>query len=234
MKRLNWLFTMVSLTVLVVTVERFSFTTRVVLPPSSFLRLHEVFQMTLIILATVLLSCFLLKALSDDFALLKSRRGTRLALVFIIGVYFYATGNGVHEVASYVFTTACDPATLTSSLCGSAFVNDYYFGNILYFLGAFLVRLALMLFERMHPDPTFIRRDFIILFLNSLVYAFAIFAYAAFDRVIVGFVYAAATIGMILVLLVTAPARLTALPFTLYSAVAYGLGTVTSVLVRWH
>jgi hypothetical protein len=56
MKRLNWLLTLVSLTVLVVTGERFSFTTRVVLPPSNFLRLHEVLQMTLMILATVVLS----------------------------------------------------------------------------------------------------------------------------------------------------------------------------------
>jgi hypothetical protein len=40
--------------------------------------------------------------------------------------------------------------------------------------------------------------------------------------------------GMILVLLVTAPIRATALPFTLYSAVAYSLGTVTSLLVRWQ
>jgi hypothetical protein len=70
--------------------------------------------------------------------------------------------------------------------------------------------------------------------LNSLVYAFAIIAYAAFDRVVVGLVYAAAATGVMLVLLVTAPTRTTALPFTLYSAVAYGLGTVTSLLVRWQ
>jgi hypothetical protein len=86
MKRLNWLLTCVSLVVLVVTVERFSFTTRVVLPPSNFLRVHEVLQMALIILTTVVMSWLLLQALSDDFALLTSPRGRRLALVFLIGV----------------------------------------------------------------------------------------------------------------------------------------------------
>jgi hypothetical protein len=233
MKRLNWLLTFVSFIVLIVTVERFSFTTRLVLPPSSFLRLHEVLQMALIILTTVVLSWWLLQALSDDFALLTSPRGRRLAVVFLIGVYFYATGNGAHEIASYVFTAFCEPTQLTGPVCGSAFMNDYYFGNILFFLGAFLMRLALMLFERMHPDPTFTRRDWVVLAGNGLVYALAIFAYAAFDRVVVGLVYAAMVTGVIVVLLVTAPTPVRALPFTLYSVIAYGLGTTASLLVRW-
>ena len=154
--------------------------------------------------------------------------------MFIIGVYFYATGNGAHEIASYVFTAFCLASQVTSPLCESAFVNDYYFGNILFFLGAFLIRLSLMLFERMHPDPTFTRRDWLVLAGNSLVYALAIFAYAAFDRVVVGLVYAATATSVMVVLLVTAPTPARALPFTLYSAVAYGLGTVTSLLVRWQ
>jgi hypothetical protein len=52
---------------------------------------------------------------------------------------------------------------------------------------------------------SFTRRDFIVLLCNSLIYAFAIFAYAAFDRLVVGLVYAAAAMCVILVLLFTSP-----------------------------
>ena len=51
--------------------------------------------------------------------------------------------------------------------------------------------------------------------------------------VVVGLVYAAMVIGVIVVLLVTAPTPVRALPFTLYSVIAYGLGTTASLLVRW-
>jgi hypothetical protein len=234
MKRLNLLLTLMSLNVLMVTIERFSFTTHVILQPYSFLRLHEVTQIMFIILCTAILSFSLLKEVSDDFMLLQSTRGTILALVFTIGIYFYAAGNGVHEVTSYAWHAFCGPAQLTNPICGSVFFNDYHLGNILYFLGALLLLTSLLLFERMNPDPTFTRPDFIVLFLNSLVYALAIFAYAAFDRVLVGLVYSATAMTVILVLLLTSPTKYTALPFTLYSAATYVLGTVASLVVRWH
>lgn len=52
-------------------------------------------------------------------------------------------------------------------------------------------------------------------------------------NLVVGLVYAAMATGVILMLLVTAPTPARALPFTLYSAIAYGLGTTASLLVRW-
>src|SRR5579859_1640300 len=105
MKRLNVLLTLSSFVVLLVTIERFSFTTNVVLQPYNFLRLHEVIQTTVIILATVLILFFLFKEVSQNFTLLQSKKGTVLGLLFITGIYFYATGNGMHELASYLFNT---------------------------------------------------------------------------------------------------------------------------------
>jgi len=61
MNRLNVLLTLSSLDVLLVTLERFSFTTQVVLQPYSFLRLHEVFQIATLILFTVLIPTFVLR-----------------------------------------------------------------------------------------------------------------------------------------------------------------------------
>lgn len=233
MKRLHLLLTLTSVSVLLVTIERFSFTTQIILQPYSYLRLHEVVQMAFIILITVLIPFFILKEVSHNFELLKSRRGTLLAAIFIAGVYFYATGNGAHEIASYAFNTFCDTKNFTSTVCGSLFFNDYYFGNIVYFLGAALMVIPLILFERERPKNKAENRDIGLLVINALVYAFAIIAYAAFDRVLVGLAYSVFMMVIIDVLLLTARKPWRQLPFTTYSAIIYTLGTIVSLFIRF-
>lgn len=232
MRRLHLLFTLTSLSVLLVTIERFSFTTQILLQPYSFLRLHEVIQMAVIILITVLIPFFVLKEVSHNFELLKSRKGTLLATLFIAGVYFYATGNGAHEIASYLFNTFCDVKNITTTLCGSMFFNDYYFGNIVYFVGAALMTIPLILFERGKPKNKASNRDLGFILANALVYTFAIVAYAAFDRVLVGLVYTIVMAIIIDVLLLTARKSFRELPFTTYSAIIYTLGTLVSLFIR--
>lgn len=230
--RLNLLFSLASLNVVLVTIERFSFTTTIILQPYAFLRLHEVVQIVALILATVVIPYFTLHYISSGFTHLKSRQGTILGLLFIVGVYFYATGNGIHELGSFLFNTYCDTQTLGAGACGSMFFNDYYVGNTLYFLGAFGLYLPLVLLERRHPDTTFGRHDLPLLVVNALVYAFTIFAYAAFDLAPIGLIYAIGTMVVIDVLLVTARQRYLALPFTLYCSLAYTLGAVASLGIR--
>lgn len=234
MKRLHWLFTLTSLTVILVTIERFSFTTKIILQPYSFLRLHEVFQISVLILATVVIPFFLLRELSHNFEFLKTKKGIWLGVMFIIGVYFYATGNGVHELGSYLFNTFCDTKYYRSVVCGSMFFNDYYFGNILYFIGAYLIYVSLILFELMKPAIKYTKKDFILITLNSLVFALTIFAYAGFDRVLVGLVYSLITMGTIDALFLLSRKKYTIIPFTTYCVVAYTLGTVASLLVRFR
>ncbi len=234
MKRLNLFLTLSSSNILLITIERFSFTGKVFLPPDNFLHLHEVFQILVLILATVVIPFFILRLLTNNFESLKTKKGFTLALLFIIGLYFYSTGNGAHEVASFIFNTFCPIKTFTSSFCKSSFINDYYFGNILYFIGAFLMYISLIKFEIMNPDPSFNKKDRLILYINSVIYAFTIFAYAAFDRVLVGLVYSLTTTAVIYYLFLSSKKKLSTLPFTLYNVVAYTLGTVASLIARFH
>jgi hypothetical protein len=232
MNRLNVLFTLASLSVVLVTVERYSFTTRVLLQPHSFLRLHELVQMTVLILSTVILPFFLLREVSGNFEGLKTRGGLLLALVFLIGVYFYATGNGLHEVSSFNLNQFCNVRDVSGELCNSFFFNDYYTGNILYFVGGALIVVSIVLFEGRQPRPGFTKRDMAISMANAVVYALAIFAYAAFDRVLVGLVYA---VGVALVadaLYLRVRRNCLQYPVTTYTAATYTLGTVLAVIVR--
>ena len=234
MNRINWLFTLSSINVLLVTIERFSFTTTVLLPPYNFLRLHEVLQMSTLILFTVLIPLFLLREVTQKWAALQARNGMLWLTVFAIGVYFYATGNGVHELASFQFNTYCQPDQVTGALCGGMFFNDYYFGNGLYFLGAILMNLPFLAFERRYPTLTFAKSHLPILIFNSLIYALAIFAYAAFDRVWVGFVYALLMTLLVDIALVFGKKPYYHRPVTLWLAIAYTVGTLASLPVRFH
>ena len=108
MHRLNVFFTLSSLSVLLVTIERFSFTTKVLLQPYNFFRLHEFIQLSFIILLTVVIPFGILYIISDSLTLYSKRKYVWLVLLFLIGVYFYSTGNGVHEMAGFTLNQYCN------------------------------------------------------------------------------------------------------------------------------
>lgn len=234
MNRLNFLFTLTSLNVLLVTVERFSFTTKILLQPYSFLRLHEVFQISVLILFTVVIPFLILREVTGNFDLLKTRKGAIAAVIFIIGVYFYATGNGVHELGSFLFNQYCDVKNVTGEMCGGIFFNDYYVGNILYFIGAILMNTVLLIFEKDKPNKTFTKKDSIPLIINGIIYSFAIFAYAAFDRVLVGLIYSVMMLLIVALFYILNKKNYLQKPVTTYFVITYTLGTIASLIVRFR
>ena len=231
MNMLNWLFTATSLSVLLVTVERYSFTTKILLQPYNFIRLHEVVQMCLIILITVLIPILILRELTKNFELLKSPKFFWLVGAFIVGVYFYATGNGVHEVSSFYFNNFCEVDNIQDDLCGSFFINDYYLGNILYFFGAILMTVPLMVIEYLKPVFSFTKKQILITFANSLFFALAIFAYSGFDRVLVGLYYSV-IITLIALGMLFLKKDFLKRPYTFYVASSYTIGTLLALIFR--
>ena len=91
-----------------------------------------------------------------------------------------------------------------------------------------------MLFETVLPQDTFDRWDMVILVGNACLYAVAIFAYAGFDPVLVGLVYAAVIAVVADVLWLRVRAQCRAHPVITYTAVAYTLGTVAALVTRLH
>ncbi len=230
MHRINRLLSLSSLAVVLVSIERFSVTGRIFLPPFNFLHLHEVLQMTTLILFTVIIPFFLLREVTSNFKALSTKTGFVLVLLFIIGIYFYSTGNGVHEQASFTFNTYCK--SISGNFCGGQFFSDYYYGNILYFIGAFLLNLPLILFESKNPSKDFAKKDLALLIVNCVIYSLAILAYSGFDRVLVGLVYS--LIMMTIALFVFWPHRRECVhyPVTFFLVITYSLGSLTSLLVR--
>ena len=233
MNRLNVLFSATSVAVVLVTVERFSFTQRVLLQPHDFLRLHELLQMAVIILLTVAIPALVLREVTQNFSALRSTAGAWLFMAFIAGVYYYATGNGLHEMASFTLSASCDPDHITGDFCGGLFFNDFYTGNIMYFAGAFLMTASVLVLERRHPavEP-FGRGGLAALVVNAVVFALTVLAYAGFDRVLVGLAYSVAMTLFTLACFLPIRRRYREYPFTTYTTIVYVLGTVASIAVR--
>lgn len=234
MNPVNRLLSLLSLTAAVVVVERLSPTTRILLSPYHFLRLHEVVQMSIIIPASIIISFLLLKIVTDNYRLLKTPRGTFLGSIFMLGMYFTATGNGAHEIASHMYNTFCTITIIESVRCGALYFNDYYFGNIVYFLGLALTTIALMEFERNNPQKNFSRSDLAVTIANGLVYALTLFAYGAFDPVLVGFVFTVVMAIVTIPLVLSAKSGPTTLPFSLYSSIGYAVSAIAIMMVRFR
>jgi hypothetical protein len=232
MKPTNRLLTLLSLTTVVITVERVSPTTRVLMQPYKYLHLHEVVQMGIISAFSVVISFLLLRGVSHNFRLLQDAGGTLLGVLFILGTYFYATGNGVHEVASFLFNEYCDTKNFTSTVCGSMYFNDYYVGNIIYFAGLGLSNLALVLLELRRPDASYRARDLRVTLANGAVLALTFFAYDAFDRASVGLVSTIMYAMVFDLLLVRRKVRYSTVPFTLYSALGFTAAAILATPVR--
>jgi len=234
MHKLNVLFTLSSLSVILVTIERFSFTTKVLLQPYNFLRLHEAFQMTTIILFTVIIPFFILYYSSEMLQLFVKKKFVWILVLFIGGVYFYSTGNGLHEMASFTLNQYCNPKAVTGTFCNGQFFNTYYTGNILYFIGGIFMVLALLLTEKINPNLTYSKKDVAITVINAVVYAFAIFAYAAFDPVLVGLVYSLIIMLASVYLWFGIRKKYLQYPVIFYTALTYTIGTIAALIVRFH
>jgi len=233
MKRLNVLFSLSSLTVFLVTLERFSFTTKILFQPYNFIRLHELVQMNGLILFTVLIHLLILKEVTHNFKTIQQKSGFLLFILSLIGVYFYATGNGVHELASFTVNTFCDVQKLQGDLCHGLYINDYYTGNILFFIGGIFMSVSLILFEKKSPSHTFEKKDQTVLWINALIFSLAIIAYAAFDQVIVGLIYSILMTLITVYFFVPIRKKYLHYPLTTYTTLTYVIGTVIAIAIRF-
>jgi len=232
MKRINIIVTLYSLTALVIIIERLLPATRMLFQPYDFIRLHEINQTVIFLTITVILSFFVLQSVTDHFRTLNTRLNTVLAVVFVCGVYLYGAGEGWHEVASFTLNTYCDTQNLAGNLCQGLFINDYYVGNLIFFVGGVMMNATLLAIATQQKMERFNNKDMAILLVNSIVYAFTWFAYAAFDIVLLGLYFAALLAVISIVAWIKVKRNMREYPYITYSIVAYTLATVATMIYR--
>ena len=232
MKRINIIVSLYTLTALIIIIERLLPITRVLLQPYDFIRLHEINQTVIFLPITVILSFFVLQSVTDNFRTLSRKLNTVLAVVFLCGAYLYGAGEGWHEVASFTLNTYCDAQNLTGNLCKGLFINDYYAGNLIFFVGGVMMNTVLLILATQQKMERFNNKDMAILLVNSLVYAFTWFAYAAFDVVLLGLYFAALLAVISIVAWVKVKRNIREYSYITYSVVAYTLATVATIIYR--
>jgi hypothetical protein len=232
MKRVNTIVTLYSLTALVIIIERLLPITRVLLQPYDFIRLHEIDQTVIFLPITIILSFFVLQSVTNTFRTLDRTFNIVLAIVFVCGAYLYGAGEGWHEVASFTLNTYCDAQNQAGNLCQGLFINDYYAGNLIFFVGGVMMNAALLVLATQQKTERFDNKDMAILLVNSLVYAFTWFAYAAFDIVLLGLYFAALLAVISIAAWLKVQRNLREYPYITYSVVAYTLATLATLIYR--
>lgn len=234
MSKINKLFTLYSLTAFLVIIERLSPTTNILIPPYNHIRLHEYIQTVIFLPVTIFLSLFILKEITNNFQTIKEKDNMILLSLFVVGIYLYGAGEGWHEVASFTLNTYCNPHQIIGNLCGGLFINDYYAGNIIFFIGGVLMNSSLLALSAKYPTKPWNKKDITIMFINSSVYAFTWFAYAAFDVVFVGLFFSALLMLISGLFYLKVRKSWRAYPYITYSTVAYALSTIATILVKFH
>jgi hypothetical protein len=232
MKRTNIIVSLYSLTALVIIIERLLPATRMLLQPHDFIRLHEINQTVIFLPITVILSFFVLQSVTDNFRTLNRRLNTVLAVIFLCGAYLYGAGEGWHEVASFTLNTYCDTQNLVGNLCLGLFINDYYVGNLIFFVGGVMMNTVLLVLATQQRMDRFNNKDMTILIFNSIVYAFAWFAYAAFDIVLLGLYFATLLAVVSIIAWLKVGRNMREYPYITYSVVAYTLATIATIIYR--
>jgi hypothetical protein len=234
MKQINIFFSLYTFTALIIIIERLSPTTRILLQPYNFIRLHEFNQTVIFLLVSVLISCLILKSVTNNFQTLKTPINQILALFFVLGAYLFGAGEGWHEVASFTLNQYCNIHAIVGNLCGGLFINSYYTGNIIFFIGGILMNFSLLALSAKQPVKQFSNRDMTVLLLNSLIYAFTWFAYAAFDTVLVGLFFSTILLIISLGFFLKVKTKFREYPYITYSTVAYTVATIGTILFRFR
>ena len=112
------------------------------------------------------------------------------------------------------------------------FINDYYAGNLIFFIGGVMMNTVLLALATQQKMDRFNNNDMIILLVNSLVYAFTWFAYAAFDVVLLGLYFAALLAIISIAAWLKVKRNMREYPYITYSVVAYTLATIATIMYR--
>ena len=126
----------------------------------------------------------------------------------------------------------CETQNLPGNLCQGLFINDYYAGNLIFFVGGVMMNAVLLVLASQQKMDRFNNKDMAILLINSLVYAFTWFAYAAFDVVLLGLYFAALLAIISIVVWVKVKRNIREYPYITYSVVAYTLATIATIIYR--
>lgn len=229
--RLHLLLSLISLVVVLVSVNRKSGSTLAFVADNEFLRWAEVDNMVLG-LCTVVLYHLVTAHLRSEGQRNEGQPSRPVAtavlgVLLVVGAYTYALSFGDHEVTNYLNGRFCSGSS--STLCGIVAFNDDVFSDILFLAGFTVLNVVTMLTQSLFPSPRPMRPlDNLLIGLNALFIAAGITANLAFEKAVFDPFVVGATAVLALVLLKRSPRQ----PILRYYAVAYTLGILATAVLK--
>jgi hypothetical protein len=220
-----------SLIIVLLTINRLTALTTGYVLPNEFLRWVDLNNMLLLPLASLLASFALWKVIVRAGSLDDGRSRFWLGLGFVVGVYLLGAGYGDHEVTNYLHVRFCldGAAALPEALCRIIVYNDDEFSHYVFFIGYLLMNAMLMLVQAAAPWPGRVEpQDLILLLVNGLFIAAGVFANLAFEEIGLD-LYVVAALALLSLYLLR---RFGRQPLLVYYAVAYGLSTLATAVVK--
>lgn len=231
MRKIHLILTGLSLTILLLSLNRLASFTQGYLQPHDFLRWLDFNAMLPIPLISIVLYYLLKRQIVYDSPFRKSRWYVALAILFISGIYLFGAGSGDHEVTNYLNTRFCDRGAIHSTLCNIISYNDDAFGHLVYYAGFIAINSSLILMEYNMPHKRQVRRrDLGLISLNGLFIGLGIFANLAFEEIGLDLVFFGSIMLLALYLLFLTKRKITELPVTYYFGFAYTFGVLTTLL----
>ena len=233
MKRVHWTLTGLSLTIVLLSLNRLTSFTAGYLQPYEFLRWVDFNAMLPIPLISVVLYYLLKRQVTYDSPFRNTNKYILLMVLFISGVYLFGAGSGDHEVTNYLNTRFCERGDTESTLCNIIGYNDDEFSHYVYYLGFVLLNVSLICMEFSMPRrQQASRRDMFFIFLNSLLIGLGIFANLAFEEIGFDLVFFGSVLLLALALLLFGKRAVYRLPVIFYFAASYSLGLIGTVLYK--
>ena len=231
MKRVHLILTGLTLTIILLSINRLTNFTQNYLQPFEFLRWLDFNAMLPIPLMSIILYYLLKREIVYDSPFLKTGKYILLMVVLITGIYFFGAGPGDHEVTNYLNFRFCDQGKVDSPICNIIKYNDDEFSHYVYYVGFILMNVALMLIEYNLPRKNEVKKkDLILISVNSLFIALGIFANLAFEEIGLDLVFFGSVMLLSIYLLLQKSYK--KLPVTFYFGVAYTVGVVGTLLYK--
>ncbi|MBI2029681.1 hypothetical protein HYT02_04650 [Candidatus Gottesmanbacteria bacterium] len=232
MKRIHFILTGLTLTIIALSVNRLTPITQSFLQPFDYLRLMDFIAMIPIPLFSVLLYYLLKKEIVYDSLFRKTKFYLILMLVLITGIYFFAAGSGDHEVTNYLHFRFCNENPNTD-ICKIIIYNDDEFSHYIYYIGFILLNIALIGMEFNMPRKQIVsKKDLILIGINAVFIGLGIFANLAFEVIGLDLYFFGSMMLLSLYLLFFKNKDYRKLPVIFYFGVSYTLGVVGTILYK--
>lgn len=233
MKQLHLALTGLTLTIILLSINRLTDLTLGYLQPHDFLRWLDFNALLPIPILSIIFYYLLKKNVEATGKPSSNRWLLPLNILFIIGIYLYGASSGNHEITNYLSARFCDYGTLTNELCNIVRYNDDTFSHIIYFAGLIILNVTLIGIEVLRPRTSAATRtDLILITINALFIALGIFANLAFEPTTIDIISFGLVMLLTLYLLFFGKTSYRQLPVTYYFGVAYTVGILATVLYK--